>query len=222
MTYPHSSIDPMQHRFSLVDRYKELQGRNSHRGDRATAEESPDWESDIKFNMSTSTLDRILAEAPANKKYALIPWKIYDKMDRKSYCSKAMIELHRENGYTIVPASRHRKANLVSDRVYRQLDSHSNLNRKSDEDEMLHDQAIIIDENILMERDMEDHMHYRAMLNESNQAMYRDIGPNGKRNQQRINDRYMKMKYLKEDEDGEFDDPNTYLYSRANQGSLGY
>lgn len=219
--YPHSSRDEMQDRFSLVKRYKELNGRNAHRLDN-DFEESPQWESSFKMNMSTNELDRIFRERPANKRYALIPWKIIDKMDKKAYASKSMIELHRMHNWTIVPAARHRKANLVSDRVYRQLDNWSALDHQSNQEEILHDQAIVVEENIIMERDLDEHNRYNEMLQEENAAQYRDIGPNGKANDPRYNDRFMKMQYFKEDANGEYQDPQTYLHDKAQSRAVAY
>lgn len=222
MMTPHSQQDEMHRRFSLVDRYNQLSGRSSHRGGRDLAEENPRWESDIQFNKSVSLLERILSEAPSNKKYALIPWKVFDKMDHKAYASKAMIELHRENGYNIVPAARHKKANLVSDRVYAQLDNHANLDKRNHQDETLHDQAIIIGENIIMERDLEEHNRYVGFIEEQNNRQYKEIGPNGTKNNPRVNDRYMKMQYFKTDDEMSYDDPNEYLYDRSQLNQFGY
>ncbi len=220
MMYPHTSVDESKSRFSLVDRYKELSGSNAHRGERLLSEENPYWESDIQLNMSTNLLDRILNEAPANKRYALIPWKIIDNMDHKAYSTKAMIALHRENGYRIVPAARHRKTNLVSDSVYNQLDNHAGLTKKEQSDEVLHDQAIIIGENIIMERDREDHERYNEMLAAENREQYEEIGPNGRKNQDKYNKRILGMKYLKEDGVNDGSDPSIYLNNQINQ--LGY
>lgn len=220
MMYPHSSQDEMKSRFSLTQRYKELMGNNSHRGDRALSEENPYWESDIMLNKSTNVLDRILKEAPANKRYALIPWKMTDRMDRKARATKEMIALHREYGFKVVHAGRHRKANLVTDRVMHQLDNFSSLEKKDHTEEVLHDEAIIIGENILMERDMEEHIRYNEMLERENNEQYADIGPNGKRNNEQYNDRMLGMVYVKEDEKGHFKDPSMYMNSRVNQ--LGY
>lgn len=219
--YPHSQRDEMHDRFSLTKRYQELRGRNAHRLDN-DFEEAPKWESDHKLNMSTNELDRIFRERPANKRYALIPWKMVDRMDKKAYATKQMIELHRMHGYTIVPAARHRKANLVSDRVYRQLDSWSALDRHSEQEEVLHDQAIVIEENIVMERDLDEHNRYTEMLREENAQQYRDIGPNGRSNDPRINDRFMKMQYLKEDDAGMYTDPSTYLYDKSHAPAIAY
>lgn len=220
MMYPHTSVDESKTRFSLVDRYKELSGSNAHRGERLLSEENPYWESDIQLNNSTNLLDRILNEAPANKRYALIPWKIIDNMDKKAYCTKAMIALHRENGYRIVSASRHRKTNLVSDSVYNQLDSHAGLTKREQSDEVLHDQAIIIGENVIMERDREDHERYNEMLANENREQYAEIGPNGRKNNDKNNRRLLGMKYLKDEDVEDGVDPAVFINARVNQ--LGY
>jgi hypothetical protein len=195
--YPHSNSDSINSRFSISERYKELAGKNRHRTGQDT-EEAPEWESSFQMNMSNSTLDRILNEAPANKKYALIPWMVVDQYDRKAAPSKAMINLHRQNGYTIVPSARHRQSTLVSDRIYKQIDNYSFRDKKSSEEEILYDEAIIIGENIIMEHNKEEFNRYSNALSEESKSTYREIGPNGLANNPEVNPRLLGMTYTTE------------------------
>ena len=195
--YPHSNHESMNDRFSIAERYKELAGKHPHRTAQM-AEDSSEWESSFQMNASNSVLDRILNDAPSNKKYALIPWRVVDPIDRKSHISKAMINLHRYNGYTIVPSSRHRQTTSVSDRVYRQIDNHMSFDKRSHDEEMLNDEAIIIGENILMERDKDEYNRYCSLLSEESKNTYNEIGPNGKANNPETNPRLLGMTYTKE------------------------
>jgi hypothetical protein len=195
--YPHANHDPINSRFSISQRFKEMAGKNPHRTGQ-DAEQAPEWESSFQMNSSNSLLERVLNEAPANKKYALIPWRVVDQLDRKSHVSKAMINLHRQHGYNIVPAARHRHSTMVSDRVYRQLDNLTSMDKPSHEENVLEDEAIIIGENILMERNKEDYNRYSSMLSEESKQTYREIGPNGQANNPETNPRYLGMTYTTE------------------------
>lgn len=220
MPHSFSGNESVQKRFSLAKKFEESPNY-THRLDRSIDTSQLGWMSEIE-TQNTTIIEKIMAQKPHGKVYAWVEaFKSYNGNVR---LNRHMINMHRQYGYELVPATRHRPLFLMADNIYKSTDRTSiSYTERYESNHDLYDDFyehyIVEKNNILMERDEDVHLMYQEKICNVSKQIYDKFGPNGTANgddEGMNNLRSFNMRSTKRMEEGDFV-THDYFMNRFNK-----
>ena len=174
---PSTASVPTNSDFSFNKHYQESKGQFAHREDRASMSTRPEW-NNTEFYLSNEPFeDRIIREKPAESAYGWVPLS-----DKNGTISSFEIDRHQSAGWTVVPSSRHATSIPRNDMVMNQIYNAVANREFSAKNNLMSDfetYAIINNNSILMEKNIDLQNYYDQNVNKQFKSLYEEYGPNG-------------------------------------------